>query len=124
MLDYLGNIMEDFSWDSAKACHAVVFNNMEADRLNWNDTDKTDHIHHAHAQRDTSGTQSSASHLLVKKNKNPQSKNGVICRYFQGGTCKYPTHHRTAGQFYRHACETCDGLHTTKNCNQKSGSKN
>ena len=38
MLDYQGNIMEDashFSWESAKACHAVVLTNMEADRLNW-----------------------------------------------------------------------------------------
>ena len=36
MLDYLGNLMEDasdFSWESAKASHAVVLTNMEADRL-------------------------------------------------------------------------------------------
>ena len=34
MLDYLGNLMEDasdFSWESAKASHAVVLTNMEAD---------------------------------------------------------------------------------------------
>ena len=40
MLDYLGNIMEDasdFSWDSAKAYHAVVLTSMEADRLSWTD---------------------------------------------------------------------------------------
>ena len=63
MLDYLGNIMEDasdLSWDSAKACHAVVLTNMEADRLNWADTDKIDRIRCAHAQRHTSGAQTSA----------------------------------------------------------------
>ena len=127
MLDYLGNIMEDasdFSWDSAKACHAVVLTNMEADRLNWADTDKIDRIQRAHAQRHTSGAQTSGTRSIAKKGKTPYTKNGVICRYFQEGTCKYPTHHKTAGQFYRHACENCDGTHTTKNCNQKNVAKN
>ena len=75
MLDILGNIMEnasDFTLDSAKACHAVVLTNMEDDRLNWTDTDKTDYIHHAHVQRHTSRAQTSASHLSVKKHKNRQ----------------------------------------------------
>ena len=73
MLDYLGNIMEDapdFSWDSAKACHAVVLTNMEADRLNWTDTDKIDHIYRTKAyktQRHTLRAQTSASCLSVKK---------------------------------------------------------
>ena len=127
MPDYLGNIMEDtsdFSRDSAKACHAVVLTNMEVDRLNWADTDKINRIRRSHAQRHTSGAQTCASRSTVKKNKTSYSKNGVICRYFQEGTCKYPTHHKTAGQFYRHACENCDGTHTTKNCNQKNVTKN
>ena len=51
----------DSSWDSAKACHAVVLTKMEADRLNWTDTNKIDHIHRAHVQRHTSGAQTSAS---------------------------------------------------------------
>ena len=45
MLDYLGNIMEDafdFSWDSAKACHAIVSTSMDADRLSLTDTNKID----------------------------------------------------------------------------------
>ena len=85
MLDYLGNIMvdvSDFSWDSAKACHAVILTNMEADRLNWADTDKIDCIQHTHAQRHTSGAQTFASRSTVK-NKTSYTKNGVVCRYFQ-----------------------------------------
>ena len=104
-------------------CHAVVLTNMEADRLNWTDADKINCVRHAHAQRHTLGAQTSASCSVVKNNKNPHSKNGVICRYFQEGTCKHPTHHRTAGQFYRHVCENCDGTHATKNCNQKNVTK-
>ena len=54
MLNYLGNLMEDafdFSWESAKASHAIVLTNMEADHLQWTETDKLDHIQRAHAQR-------------------------------------------------------------------------
>ena len=46
MLDYLENLMEDasdFSWESAKASHAVVLTNMEADRLQWSDTEAGSH---------------------------------------------------------------------------------
>ena len=88
--------VSDFSWESPKACHAVVLTNMEADRLNWADTDKINCIRRAHAQRHTSGAQTSASCYTIKKNKTSYSKNGVICRYFQEGTCKYPTHHKIA----------------------------
>ena len=45
MLDYLGNLMEDafdFSWESAKASHAIVLTNVEADQLQWTGTDKLD----------------------------------------------------------------------------------
>ena len=52
MLDYFGNLMEDasdFSWDSAKACHAILLTNKEADRISWNETEKLHRIRRAHA---------------------------------------------------------------------------
>ena len=79
----------DFSWDSAKACHAVVLTNMEADRLNWTDTDKIDHIYRTKAyktQRHTLRAQTSASCLSVKKNKNPQSKKWCHLQIVSGST--------------------------------------
>ena len=127
MLDYLGNIMEDasdFSWESAKAAHAILLTSMEADRLNWSETDKIDRVRRAHSQRHTAVVQNSATLSAVKKVKSTGAKNGLICRYFQEGTCKFTSHHRTAGQYYRHVCEHCDGLHLNKNCTQKSISKN
>ena len=30
----------DFSWDSAKAAHAILFTNMEADRVTWPESEK------------------------------------------------------------------------------------
>ena len=47
--------MEDasgFLSESAQACHAVVLNNLEADRLNWADTDKIDRIQRTIMLRD------------------------------------------------------------------------
>ena len=38
MRDYSGNLMEDasdFSWESAKASHAIVLTNMADDRFQW-----------------------------------------------------------------------------------------
>ena len=71
MLDYLGNLMEDasdFSWESAKASHAIVLTNMEADRLHWTDTDKLDQIRRAHAQRHVGvGQNSAACSSMTKK---------------------------------------------------------
>ena len=84
----------DFSWDAAKASHAVVLTNMEADRLQWSDTEK--------AQRHITPGQSTVSKGPVnKKIKNSASKNGIICKFFQESTCRFMSHHRTAEQFYR-----------------------
>ena len=123
MLDYLGNLMEDasdFSWEAAKASHAIALTNMEADRLKWTDTDKLDRIRISHAQRHVNlGQIANAKVSLLKKQKNNNSKNGVICRYFQERSCKFATHHRTAIQYFRYVCESCDGPHATRLCTQK-----
>ena len=66
----------DFSWETAKASHAIVFTNMDADRLKWNDTNKLDIICRAHAQRHVNWGQVTNSRVsLSKKQKNGNSKN-------------------------------------------------
>ena len=125
MLDYMGNLMEDtsdFSWEAAKASHAILLTNMEGDRIKWGDTDKTDRIRRAHARRHIT-TQGSVTRAF-KKSKTSSSKNGLICKYFQEGTCKFQSSHRSAGQYYRHVCEFCEGPHVSKLCNQKQNTKN
>ena len=37
--------------------------------------------------------------MSKKPQRNDTSKNGLICQFFQEGTCKFATYHRTAGQF-------------------------
>ena len=69
MLDYLGNLMEDasdFSWKSAKTCHAILLTNMEAGRVSSIETDKIDIFCRAHAQHVT-GTQTSTTSSVTKK---------------------------------------------------------
>ena len=54
MLEYLSEIMEDandFSWQSAKASHAVLLCRMEEGKVQWHETHKLDQIRRSHAQR-------------------------------------------------------------------------
>ena len=60
---------------------------------------------------------------LAKRLQNTGSKSGLICRYFDEGTCKFTSHH-TTWQFHRHVWEHCDSLHTSKTYNQKKMPKN
>ena len=52
MVSYLGDLMEDatdFSWQGAKAAHAVLLCEMERGSFQWKDLDHIDHIRRAHA---------------------------------------------------------------------------
>ena len=52
MISYLGDLMEDatdFSWQGAKAAHAVLLCEMERGSLQWENTDRLDRICRAHA---------------------------------------------------------------------------
>ena len=54
MISYLGDQMEDatdFSWQGAKAAHAVLLCEMEWDSLQWDHLDRIDHIRRAHTQK-------------------------------------------------------------------------
>ena len=94
MLDYLDNLMEDasdFSWESAKASHAIVLTNMEADRLQWTETEKLDHIRRAHAQRhNASGSSNGPKSTFHKKAKNLGSKMGLSVAFFKRALVNFP----------------------------------
>ena len=54
MLQYLGDIMEDasdFSWQSAKASHAVLLCEMERGKVTWQDTARIDRVRRAYVQK-------------------------------------------------------------------------
>ena len=73
MLDYLISMFEDvqdFSWDSARASHAVFLCRMEQGEVrNYTDTEKIDRIRHANAQRHPAPSPAATNF----KNKNQES---------------------------------------------------
>ena len=82
MLDYLSEIMEDandFSWQSAKASHAVLLCRMEEGKVEWSETTKIDRIRRSHAQRLPS--QNISTHTKTK------SETKTACVAFIRGPC-------------------------------------
>ena len=118
MLDYLSEIMEDandFSWQSAKASHAVLLN------VEWAETTKIDSIRHAHAQRLPFQNVGAGS-------KSKSEAKSAVCRFFQKGMCQKDRDHETGGTFYRHICATCftmgkEHRHMSKDLCQQSHQK-
>ena len=116
-LQYLSNLLDDasdFSFDSAKACHAVVLTNMEQDRLSWSDTLELDRLRRQHAQRHIAPTftQSTASSKSDSKAENRD----IICKFFNDKKCSRHETHFTKGNWYLHICSNCRGNHAAKKC--------
>ena len=103
MLDYLSEIMEDandFSWQSAKASHAVLLCWMEEGKVEWSETTKIDRIRRAHAQR--LPPQNNTTH-----SKSKSETKTAICRFYQRAMCQHQKDHETGGVFYKHVCASC-----------------
>ena len=134
MLDYLIALLDDsndFSWQAAKASHAVLLCRMEQGEVTgWSDTEKIDRIRRANAQRHVVSTQASNSSQKFRKNQSGQkASKSMPCVYYNDNSCNFQKHHETKGVFYRHICSTCfaqDGkvsAHTALDCKTKN-SKN
>ena len=107
MLDYLISLWDDsndFSWSSAKACHAVLLCRMEQGEIkDFTQTDLIDSVRRAHAQRHNPSIQT------FSKNATKRDKNGrtMICQFFNQGLCMHQATHETRGVLYRHVCNHC-----------------
>ena len=134
MLDYLIALLDDsndFSWQAAKASHAVLLCHMEQGEVTgWSDTEKIDRIRGANAQRHVVPTQASNSSQKFRKNQSGQkASKSMPCVYYNDNSCNFQKHHETKQVFYRHICSTCfaqDGkvsAHTALDCKTKN-SKN
>ena len=111
MLDYLISLLgdaNDFSWNSAKASHAVMLCHMEQGEIkDYTQTEQIDRVRHVHAQRHTPTGQDTTNN--VSKRNNSKS---MVCQYYNSGTCSQQNTHKTKGVMYRHVCYFC----FTKNC--------
>ena len=103
MVSYLSDLMEDatdFTWQRAKAAHAVLMCEMERGSLKWEDTDRIDRICRAHAQK----------HAPARGNWARPSGLGRkpwFCKNFQSGTCTHTRDHRSNGKTQKHICSYC-----------------
>ena len=105
MLDYLISLLEDandFSWQAAKASHAVILCRMEQGEISdYSQVDRIDRIRRAHAQR----------HVVSSNNSTPivrkvATKN-MPCQYFNLGTCSHQSSHENRNMLYKHICSYC-----------------
>ena len=105
MLDYISDLMDDaqeFGWNPAKACHAVMLCSMEEGKIVWQDTAKIDMIRRSHVQR--SSNSQSGPGLAHKKS----SDGGNLYKFYQNQSCPQKGDHTTGGQNYKHICAICN----------------
>ena len=102
MIQYMGELMEDatdFSWQGAKAAHAILLCEFERGGTNWEDTARIDRIRRAHAQKHVDGSRS-----WVKSDK---LQKPWYCKQFQNGSCSYNKDHEVNGKIHKHLCAFC-----------------
>ena len=119
LVAYLGDLMEDatdFSWQGAKAAHAVLMCEMERGSVQWEDTDRLYRICSAHAQK----------HIPTsRQNWARADKKPWFCKNYQTNVCTYKKDHEVNGRLHKHICAFCLASgkqlnHSEKNCLAKS----
>ena len=126
MIQYMGELMEDatdFSWQGAKAAHAVLLCEFERGGANWEDTARIDRIRRAHAQKHVQGGKSWV--------KNDKLQKPWFCKQFQSGACSFNKDHDVNGKTHKHLCAFCLSQgrylgHPEKDCifSKKNNTKN
>ena len=83
-LNYLINLLEDasdFSFENAKACHAVVLTTMEHDKLCWQDTCR---LRRQHAQQHPANLPQGN---FQKSGHKQDHTREMLCKFFANGSC-------------------------------------
>ena len=119
IVSYLSDLMEDatdFSWQGAKAAHAVLLCKMEHGSLTWENGERIDRIRRAHAQKHVPSRQTWGR---------SDTKKPWFCKNFQTNSCSFQKDHESNGRLQRHICAFCltQGKqlgHAEKNCHNKT----
>ena len=104
MVSYLGDLMEDatdFSWQGAKAAHAVLLCEIEQCSLQWEDLDRIDHIRRAYAQKHVS-VRSGWGKPWYHSGRKPWH-----CKNYQTGNCSHSRNHEFNGKIQKHISSNC-----------------
>ena len=116
MVAYMADLMEDatdFSWQGAKAAHAVLMCEMERGTVRWENGDRIDRIRRAHAQKHVSQNRQNWGR---QDNKKPW-----FYKNFQNNACSHSKDHESNGRLQKHIYAFCLTLgkqlnHSEKNC--------
>ena len=111
ILDYMTALFDDandFSWDAAKASHAVLLCRMEqgGEIKDYAQVEKIDRIRRANAQRHISPV-STSSHQIGSKKQTTKATKSMPCQYYNQGSCAHLKSHDTRGTLYKHICTHC-----------------
>ena len=112
----MADLMEDatdFSWQGAKAAHAVLMCEMERGTVYWENGDRIDRTRRAHAQKHVSQNRQNWGR---QDNKRPW-----FCKSFQSNACSHSKDHELNGRLQKHICAFCLTIgkqlnHSEKNC--------
>ena len=83
--------VNDFSWQTAKASHAVLLCRMEEGKVEWHETHKLDRIRRVHAQM---GVGQNSGGGTKQTRSEPKT---TACRFYQRGLCHHQKDHETGG---------------------------
>ena len=103
MISYMADLMEDatdFSWQGAKAAHAVLCCELERGTVTWDDSARIDRIRRAHAQKQPNQT-------TRNWGKKDMAQRPWFCKFFQTGSCVHNKDHEVGGKLHRHICSVC-----------------
>ncbi len=131
MIKHLQELMEDtsdFSWDRAKAFHAIVLNKFEQNKLNWQNREEIQYLRRKHAQRVEAAPPTGQATKAnggngVKSSRRVRADPGTkACVAYNKGSCKEPGDH---GDLL-HICSFCLKAnnvcwkHPEKSCNKRA----
>ena len=121
-LQYVASLLEDasdFSFENAKACHAVVLSYIEHDKFTWQDTNELDRCRRQHAQKHDAPVPKMQHGGPVKKQDSLDVKM-IPCKFYNTSRCSKQQTHFTKGTWYLHLCSTCKGDHSASTCKPKN----
>ena len=102
MIDYMVKLAQDgldTSWNVARGANAIIYSQLEQNRLSWHNIDEIDRLRMLYTQR--------TSVSDVKDTQGSPQRKKAICTNFNNNRCNRASDHDREGITYRHICSYC-----------------
>ena len=111
MLDYMISLLDnakDFSWQAAKASHAVLLCQMDHWKISdWTQVDKIDRVRRANARKHVPSAPHTQYNKAYTGKSFVEAQKTMPCVYYNQGTCAQSKNHETKGTLFKHICSAC-----------------